>query len=110
MHLSTGTFVEMVNENEAIVETGGGHSSQYFVRVLSTLNREDLKANTRVALHKSTSAVVDILPPDMDAAVSKLMATEKPDVTYADIGGLDIQKQEIKEAIELPLSHPQLYT
>jgi len=34
---------------------------------------------------------------------------EKPDVTYADIGGLDIQKQEIKEAIELPLSHPELY-
>lgn len=36
--------------------------------------------------------------------------TEKPDVTYADIGGLDIQKQEIREAIELPLTHPELYT
>ena len=35
--------------------------------------------------------------------------TEKPDVTYADIGGMDIQKQEIKEAIELPLTHPELY-
>lgn len=35
--------------------------------------------------------------------------SEKPDVTYSDIGGLDIQKQEIKEAIELPLSHPELY-
>ena len=35
--------------------------------------------------------------------------TEKPDVTYADIGGLDIQKQEIREAIELPLTHPELY-
>jgi len=34
---------------------------------------------------------------------------EKPDVTYADIGGMDIQKQEIKEAIELPLTHPELY-
>lgn len=35
--------------------------------------------------------------------------TEKPDVDYTDIGGMDIQKQEIKEAIELPLTHPQLY-
>ena len=26
-----------------------------------------------------------------------------------DIGGLDIQKQEIKEAVELPLTHPDLY-
>lgn len=36
--------------------------------------------------------------------------TERPDVNYSDIGGLDMQKQEIKEAIELPLSHPELYT
>jgi len=35
--------------------------------------------------------------------------TERPDVNYSDIGGLDMQKQEIKEAIELPLSHPELY-
>jgi len=35
---------------------------------------------------------------------------ERPDVTYADIGGLDIQKQEIREAIELPLTHPELYS
>jgi len=36
--------------------------------------------------------------------------TEAPDVTYADVGGLDMQKQEIREAIELPLSHPELYS
>lgn len=36
--------------------------------------------------------------------------TEKPDVTYSDIGGMDIQKQEIREAIELPLTHPELYS
>jgi len=34
---------------------------------------------------------------------------EKPDVTYSDIGGLDIQKQEIREAVELPLTHFDLY-
>jgi len=77
--------------------------------VLSTLDREQLKPNARVALHRSSSAVVDILPPDTDAAVSMLKVSEKPDVTYADIGGLDIQKQEIREAIELPLTHPELY-
>ena len=36
--------------------------------------------------------------------------TEKPDVSYSDVGGLDIQKQEIKEAIELPLINPELYS
>lgn len=34
---------------------------------------------------------------------------EKPDITYADVGGLDMQKQEIREAVELPLTHFDLY-
>jgi 26S proteasome regulatory subunit T3 len=34
---------------------------------------------------------------------------EKPRVTYADIGGMDIQKQEIREAVELPLTQYSLY-
>ena len=34
---------------------------------------------------------------------------EKPDVQYSDIGGMDIQKQEVREAVELPLTHFELY-
>ena len=34
---------------------------------------------------------------------------EKPDVQYSDIGGMDIQKQEVREAVELPLTHFDLY-
>ena len=40
---------------------------------------------------------------------SRVQADEKPDVAYSDIGGLDMQKQEIKEAVELPLTHFDLY-
>jgi 26S proteasome regulatory subunit T3 len=38
-----------------------------------------------------------------------LGANEKPDITYADVGGLDMQKQEIREAVELPLTQFDLY-
>jgi len=38
------------------------------------------------------------------------MKLEKaPQETYADIGGLDTQIQEIKESVELPLTHPEYY-
>jgi len=67
VYLGTGNFVEMIDESYGII--GSASSSQYYVRVLSTLNREDLKPNARVALHRSSQAVVDILPPDTDAAV-----------------------------------------
>jgi len=106
--MSTGNFIEMIDENSGIINSNSG--STFYVRVLSILDREDLKPNQRVALHRSSHAVVDILPADTDAAVSMMKMTEKPDVNYSDIGGLDIQKQEIKEAIELPLTCPELYT
>lgn len=39
-----------------------------------------------------------------------LLQVEKaPLESYADVGGLEQQVQEIKEAVELPLTHPELY-
>ena len=83
--------------------------STYYVRILSTLDRELLKPNSSVALHRYSHSVVDILPPEADSTIQMMQMGEKPDVTYADIGGLDLQKQEMKEAVELPLTHFELY-
>ena len=47
--------------------------------------------------------------PQADSSISMLGADEKPDVGYSDIGGMDMQKQEMREAVELPLSHFDLY-
>jgi len=105
--LVIGQFVEMVDEDTAIVQSTNGNN--YYTKVLSTLNREKLKPSASVVLHKYSHALVGILPPEADSTVNQLTMTEKPDVTYADIGGLDVQKQEMKEAVELPLSHAHLY-
>jgi len=104
--LVIGQFNEVIDENYGIVGSTAG--SNYYVRILSTIDREMLKPNTSVALHRHSHSVVDILPPESDSTV-QLMA-EKPDVTYKDIGGMDIQKQEVREAIELPLLQHHLYT
>lgn len=45
----------------------------------------------------------------MSSVIISCVADEKPDVSYADIGGMDIQKQEVREAVELPLTHFELY-
>jgi 26S proteasome regulatory subunit T3 len=105
--LIIGQFNEMVDENYALVTCSTG--ATYCVRVLSTLNREDLKTGASIALHKSSQAVVDILAPEADSNIQMSKITDKPDVSYHDIGGLDVQKQEIKEAVELPLTNPELY-
>lgn len=52
---------------------------------------------------------MDVLPPESDSSIQMLRPDEKPEVSYMDIGGLDIQKQEVREAVELPLTHGELY-
>merc|ERR1711974_363197 len=58
---------------------------------------------------KHSNALVDVLPPEADSSISMLQPDEKPDVSYSDIGGMDMQNQEMKEAVELPLTHFELY-
>ncbi|KAG6868275.1 26S proteasome regulatory subunit 6B [Termitomyces sp. T159_Od127] len=105
--LVIGQFLEPIDQNTAIV--GSTTGSNYVVRILSTLDRELLKPSASVALHRHSNALVDILPPEADSSIAMLAQEEKPDVTYQDVGGMDSQKQEIREAVELPLTHFDLY-
>merc|ERR1712001_83929 len=105
--LVIGQFLEAVDQNTGIV--GSTTGSNYYVRILSTLDRELLKPSASVALHEHSNSLVDVLPPEADSSISMLQADEKPDVPYSDIAGMDMQKQEMKEAVELPLTHFELY-
>ncbi|CAH8475254.1 unnamed protein product [Schistosoma mattheei] len=105
--LVIGQFLEAVDQSTGIV--GSTTGSNYYVRILSTIDRELLKPSASVALHKHSNALVDVLPPEADSSITMLQADEKPDVSYSDIGGMDMQKQEVREAVELPLTHFELY-
>ena len=105
--LVIGQFLEPIDQHTGIV--GSTTGSNYVIRILSTLDRELLKPSSSVALHRHSNALVDILPPEADSSISMLGEQEKPDVTYSDVGGMDTQKQEIREAVELPLTHFELY-
>ena len=105
--LLIGQFLEPIDEQTAIVSSTSG--SNHIVKILSTVDRELLRASATVALHRHSNALVDVLPPEADSAIAVLGEQERPNVTYSDIGGLDVQKQEIREAVELPLTHPELY-
>ena len=68
--LVLGNFVEAVDSVRGIVS--GTSGSQYFVRILSTLNKEQLKPNVSVGLHKSSNACVLLLPSETDATITLL--------------------------------------
>ncbi|KAH0792671.1 26S protease regulatory subunit 6B [Histomonas meleagridis] len=101
--LLVGNFTEMIDPNYAVIDCG----TPSLVRVMRTIDRHLLKPNTSVALHKHSQALVDVLPPEGTTSVQ--IVSDPPNISYADIGGLDMQKQEIREAVELPLTHRDLY-
>lgn len=68
--LMIGTFIEMVDEEYGIINAN--HDSLYMVRILSTLNREQLKPNCSVAIHRHSYSVVDILPTEADVNIQMM--------------------------------------
>ena len=73
-----GQFLEMIDANSGIVGSTTGSNS--YVRILSTIDRELLKPSTSVALHRHSSALVDVLPPESDSSIALMGVGEKPDV------------------------------
>jgi len=106
--LIIGHLQDILDERTAIVRSSNGTVFQ--VSLNQRLDPERLKPGTRVALNQDTLAVIEVLHEAWDPMVSGAEMVEKPDVTYDSVAGLDEQIQTIREAIELPLLEPKLFT
>lgn len=82
---------------------------EYYVGIMSIVDRAQLEPGCTVLLHNKGNQIVGVLSDEADPAVSVMKVEHAPTETYADVGGLEQQIQEIKEAVELPLTHPELY-
>jgi len=105
--LVVGNLEEFIDENHAIVSTSVG--PEYYVCVLSIVDKDALEPGSSVLLHNKALSVVGILQDEADPMLSVMKVEKAPLESYADVGGLESQIQEIKEAVELPLTHPELY-
>ena len=79
------------------------------VDIAGDIDISTLKATLRVALRSDSYTLHKILPNKVDPLVSLMMVEKVPDSTYEMVGGLDKQIKEIKEVIELPVKHPELF-
>lgn len=105
--LSIGTLEEIIDDNHAIVSSSIG--PEYYVSILSIVDKDQLEPNSTVLLHNKMMSVVGILQDDSDPMVNVMKVDKAPTESYADVGGLEAQIQELKEAVEYPLTHPELY-
>ncbi|XP_067009863.1 26S proteasome regulatory subunit 4 [Anabrus simplex] len=105
--MSVGILEEIIDDNHAIVSTSVG--SEHYVSILSFVDKDQLEPGSSVLLNHKVHAVVGVLSDDTDPMVTVMKLDKAPQETYADVGGLDVQIQEIKESVELPLTHPEYY-
>merc|ERR1719447_2722786 len=102
-----GEVIKAMDKKKVLVKIHP--EGKFVVDIDSKIKIDDVKPNTRVALKSDSYVLHKILPNKIDPLVSLMMVEKVPDSTYEMIGGLDKQIKEIKEVIDLPVKHPELF-
>ena len=105
--LVLATVTEVFDDTKIGIQGAVGH--EFLVTCPGSINRDLLEPGARVALNQNSLTVVNIFPAKKDKNVAAMEIDEKPETTYADIGGLDGQITEVKETVELPIKNPEIF-
>ncbi|WP_211303148.1 proteasome ATPase [Allonocardiopsis opalescens] len=76
------------------------------VRIAEPLRDQPLRAGDSLLLEPRSGYVYERIP---KAEVEELILEEVPDISYHDIGGLGPQIEQIRDAVELPFLHADLF-
>ena len=95
---------QVCDDGRLLVADGGGNVT--LVRCSGTLAKQVISAGDRVNVDASLRFALSLVPPEND---DDLVLEEVPDVTFADIGGLDEQIERIRDAVQMPFQHRELF-
>jgi len=101
-----GFIQDRVGDN-AVVRNSNG--TVFLVSVNWRLDESLLIPGARVALNQDSLSIIEVLDNSWDPLVSGAEVIEKPLTTFSDIGGLDEQIKQIRQAIELPFERPEAF-
>jgi proteasome-associated ATPase len=95
---------EMLGPDRALVI--GNADEERVVQIGEPLRNHRLRAGDALLLDARSGFVLEHLP---KPEVEELVLEEVPDVSYQDIGGLARQIDQIRDAVELPFLHADLF-
>lgn len=98
------TVREVLDGERVLVDTSSG--AQQVARVAGSLDVEQLRTGDAVTLDTRTRMITSQVPASRS---QELVLEEIPDVTYSQIGGLGAQIEQIRDAVELPYLHPEIF-
>jgi len=104
---SVAEVVKVLGQEMVLVKGGDG---KQIVKAGKKIKMEELIPNARVTIKTDEKNLINrILPSRVDPLVSLMKVEKAPDSTYDSIGGLTEQVKEIREVIELPIKHPEIF-
>ena len=106
--LIIGTITDLLEDDRIVIHSSAGPN--FVVKASQTLDADKLRIGTRVTLNQQSLSILEILPPSYDSRIYGMEIEGTPIEHYGMIGGLEDQINEIREAVELPLSRPELFT
>ena len=95
----------LLEDNSRAVVIGRADEERV-VRIADSLSAINIKAGDSLLLDSKSGFVYEKIP---KSEVEELVLEEVPDVNYEDIGGLGAQIEQIRDAVELPFLHKDLY-
>jgi proteasome-associated ATPase len=98
------TLKELLGPDRALVV--GRADEERVVRLSGALLTQKLRVGDALSIDSRTGYALEKIP---RSEVENLVLEEVPDITYQDIGGLGPQIEQIRDAVELPFLHPDLY-
>ncbi len=105
--LIVGTILDVLVDGRVVIKSSTGPN--FVVPAADFVDRGLLKAGTRVSLAQNNLTVVGVLPSSRDPVVAGSEVARRPEVSYADIGGLAGVVDEVRETVEYPLTRAALF-
>jgi len=102
-----GEVIKAMSKTKVLVKVNP--EGKYIVDIGDKIEMSDIKPNLRVALRNDSYKLHKILPSKTDPLVSLMKVEKVPDSTYEMVGGLGEQVKRVKEVIELPIKHPEIF-
>jgi|TARA_B110000003_G_scaffold31050_1_gene28967 proteasome regulatory subunit len=99
-----GNVQDVVGEKVVVRSSNG---TIFLVSKNPRIDSSKILPGARVSMNQDTLAVIDILDEAFDPLVSGAEIIDKPNIKYSDLGGLDEQIKEVRDAIELSLEKPE---
>jgi proteasome regulatory subunit len=96
-----------VLENGEVYLRQQGNNQEYVTAVNEKLHRT-LKPGMKVAVN-NTLSIVKTIGNIFDSRVRVMELDEQPNVTFEQVGGLKEEIEEVREAVEYPLTKPEIY-